>query len=105
MQVHSLSWEDSPGGGHGSTLQCSCPENPHGQRSLEGHSSWGHKELGMPKRLGTAQHKSTVCRNDPAQRRRRQETNAKMAARGQVWGSEVGLGMSPREVNEIHWAV
>ena len=59
----------------------------------------------MAKRLSIAQHKSTVCRNDPAQRRRRQETSAKMAARVQVWGSEEGLGMSPREVNEIHWAV
>ena len=95
----------SPGRRHGSTLQYSCPENPCGQRSLESHSSWGYKELDMAKRLSIAQHKSTVCRNDPAQRRRRQETSAKMAARVQVWGSEEGLGMSPREVNEIHWAV
>ena len=28
----------SPGGGHGSPLQCSCLENPHGQRSLAGYS-------------------------------------------------------------------
>ena len=28
----------SPGGGHGSPLQCSCLENPHGQRSLVGYS-------------------------------------------------------------------
>jgi len=33
----------SPGGGHGNTLQYSCLENPHGQRSLEGYSPWGHK--------------------------------------------------------------
>ena len=26
----------SPGGGHGNPLQCSYPENPHGQRSLAG---------------------------------------------------------------------
>ena len=26
----------SCGGGHGNTLQYSCPENPHGQRNLEG---------------------------------------------------------------------
>ena len=26
----------SPGGGHGNTLQYSCLENPHGQRSLVG---------------------------------------------------------------------
>ena len=34
--VRSLSWEDSPGGGHGSWLQYSCLENPQGQRSLVG---------------------------------------------------------------------
>ena len=34
----------SPGGGHGSPLQYSCLENPHGQRSLVVYSSWGHKE-------------------------------------------------------------
>ena len=34
----------SPGGGHGHPLQYSCLENPHGQRSLEGYSPWGHKE-------------------------------------------------------------
>ena len=27
------------------TLQHSCLENPHGQRSLAGYSPWGHKEL------------------------------------------------------------
>ena len=35
----------SPGGRHGNPLQYSCLENPHGQRSLAGYSSWGHKEL------------------------------------------------------------
>ena len=34
-----------PGGGHGNPLQCSCLENPHGQRSLVGYSPWGPKEL------------------------------------------------------------
>ena len=28
----------SPGRGHGNPLQCSCLENPHGQRSLAGYS-------------------------------------------------------------------
>ena len=32
------------GGGHGSPLQCSCLENPHGQRSLVGCSPWGLRE-------------------------------------------------------------
>ena len=36
-----------PGGGHGNPLQDSCLENPHGQRSLEGYSLWGHKESDM----------------------------------------------------------
>ena len=32
----------SPGGWPGSLLQHSCLENPHGQKSLPGYSSWGH---------------------------------------------------------------
>ena len=35
----------SLGGGHGNPLQYSYLENPHGQRSLESYSPWGHKEL------------------------------------------------------------
>ena len=35
----------SPGGGHGNPLQCSSPENLHGERSLVGYSPQGHKEL------------------------------------------------------------
>ena len=35
----------SPRGRHGNPLQYSCLKNPHGQRSLAGYSSWGHKEL------------------------------------------------------------
>ena len=34
----------SAGGGHGNSLQYSCLENPHGQRSLAGYSPWDHKE-------------------------------------------------------------
>ena len=37
-------WGRSPGGGHGSSLQYSCLENPHGQRSLAGYSPWASKE-------------------------------------------------------------
>ena len=33
-----------PEGGHGSPLQYSCLENPHGQRSLVSYRPWGHKE-------------------------------------------------------------
>ena len=35
----------STGGGHGNPFQCSCLENPHGQKSLAGYSPWGRKEL------------------------------------------------------------
>ena len=35
-------------GGHGSPLQYSCLENPHGQRSLVDCSPWGCKELDIP---------------------------------------------------------
>ena len=48
----------SPGGGHGNLLQCSCLENPRGQRRLVGYSPWGHKESDMTERLNTAQHPS-----------------------------------------------
>ena len=43
----------SPGGGHGNPLQYSCLENSHGQRSLEGYSPRGRKELGMTEQLHT----------------------------------------------------
>jgi len=33
-----------PGGEHGNPLQYSCLENPHGQKSLEVYSPWGHKD-------------------------------------------------------------
>ena len=33
-----------PGGGHDNSLQYSCLESPHGQRSLVGYSPWGRKE-------------------------------------------------------------
>ena len=37
-----------PGGGHGNPLQYPCLENPMDrERSLEGYSPWGHKELDM----------------------------------------------------------
>ena len=34
----------SPGEGNGNSLQYSCLEKSHGQRSLVGYSPWGHKE-------------------------------------------------------------
>ena len=53
--IQYLGWKDSPGGGHGSSLQYSCLENPHGQRSLAGYRPWGCKELDMTEQLNTAQ--------------------------------------------------
>ena len=44
----------SLGGGNGNPLQCSCLENPHGQRSLTGHSPWGCKESDTTESLSTA---------------------------------------------------
>ena len=34
-------------GGHDNPLQYSCQGNPHGLRSLEGYSPWGHTESDM----------------------------------------------------------
>ena len=45
----------SSGGGCSNPFQYSCLENPHGQRSLMGYSSQGHKESDMTKRLSTVQ--------------------------------------------------
>ena len=47
----------SPGGGYGNPLEYSCLGKPHGQRSLAGYSSWGHKELDTTEWLSTAQKK------------------------------------------------
>ena len=33
----------SPAGEYGNPFQCSCPENPHGQRSLAGYSLGGRR--------------------------------------------------------------
>ena len=41
----------APGEGNGYSFQYSCLENPHGQRSLAGHSPWGHRESDMTERL------------------------------------------------------
>ena len=45
----------SPGGEHGTPLQYSCLQNPHGQRSLVGYSPWGHKESDTTEWLSTYQ--------------------------------------------------
>ena len=43
----------SLGGGHGNSLQGSCLENPHGQRSLVGYSPRGRKQSDTTERLST----------------------------------------------------
>ena len=49
--------------GNGNPLQYSLPGKSHGQRSLTGYSSWGHKELGMTKQLHfTSPHCFDYCR-------------------------------------------
>ena len=45
----------STGGGRGNLFQYSCLENPHGQKSLEGYSTWGCKESDITERLSTEQ--------------------------------------------------
>ena len=45
-----------PGGGHGNSLQYSCLENPHGQKSLAGCSPWGQKESDMIEQASTYTH-------------------------------------------------
>ena len=44
-------WGRSPGGEHGNSPQYSRLENPHGQRSLVGHSPWGRKESDTTEQL------------------------------------------------------
>ena len=46
--------ERSPGEGYGNPFQCSCLENPHGQRRLVGHSPWGSQESDMTEQISTA---------------------------------------------------
>ena len=55
--VPSLGWEDPlEEGGHGSLLQYSRLENPHGQRSLARYSTCGRKESNTTEWLSTARH-------------------------------------------------
>ena len=51
----------APGGGHGKPLQYSCLENPHGQRSLAGHSPWGGRESAVTEQLSTGQHFTSLA--------------------------------------------
>ena len=46
----------SPAEGNISSLQYSCLENPHGQRSLADYNPWGHRELDMTEHTHTHTH-------------------------------------------------
>ena len=52
--VRFLGLGRSHGWRHGNSLQYSCLENPHEQRSLVDYSPWGHKELDTTGRLSIA---------------------------------------------------
>ena len=45
--VRSLGWEDALEKEMATQVQYSCPENPHGQRSLAGNSPCGRRESDM----------------------------------------------------------
>ena len=51
----------SPGGGHGNSLQYSCLENPHRQRSLADYSPWGRKEVDTAEWLNTTHSTGSQC--------------------------------------------
>ena len=46
--------------GNDNPRQYSCLENPHGQRNLEGYSSWNHKESDMTEHSTHTIHKLVV---------------------------------------------
>ena len=52
----------SPGGGHDNPFQCSCLENPHGQRNLAGYSLRSRKESGVAEWLTLSHFSLSVCR-------------------------------------------
>ena len=49
--VRSLRWEDPLEEVYDNPLQCSCLENPHGQRCLVGYSALGHRESNTTEQL------------------------------------------------------
>ena len=51
----------SPGEGNGYPLQYSCLENPRGQRSLQGYSPWGCKELDTTEQLSIQHTHLHIC--------------------------------------------
>ena len=58
--VQFLGQDNPPAEGIDYSLQHSCLENPHRQRSLMGYRTWNCKELDTTERLSTAQHHSIL---------------------------------------------
>ena len=73
--------ERSPGGGHGNPLQYSCLENPHGQRSLAGHSPQDWKESDTAEQLSTAKHRRIRVREGVVMMNRGRERDLKILNR------------------------
>ena len=73
----------SPGRGHGNPLQCSCLENPHGQRSLAGYSHGLTKSQTRVKQL--SMHTQTETK---FQQNRDNQTKVHRSLIGNVVGSQ-----------------
>ena len=56
----------SPGEGIGNSLQYSCLESPHGQRSLVGYSPQGHKESDVTEQLNDNNHAAHRSQSSPS---------------------------------------
>ena len=54
VRVHSLGCEDPLEDSMATHSSIPCLENPHGPRSMEIYSPWGHEELDMTEQLNTA---------------------------------------------------
>ena len=61
--IQSLGWED-PLEKEMATHSSILPGESHGERSLEGYSSWGPKELNMTEQLSRTQHSLMRKNND-----------------------------------------
>ena len=87
----------SPGGVHGNTIQHSCLENPHGQRSLVGYSPWSHKELNMTERL------SSSSRNILSSLRKNKTTEWKWAKKRRAMDMNLCKSLGPiRAYRKFH---
>ena len=77
----------TPGRGHGNPLQCSCLENPHGQRSLEDDSPWGRKELIQ----------LSVCKNQNQKKRKERRKRGRVKMRKKKGRNQNSSGICESE--------